>query len=148
MVKAMNTVANQVLEYLYRPRVVARGLQGAMAAARLSSPSCPSWEWRELRCSQDRIPCERRCRPFDDHGISDTVRHRSHYGRAPGAKLDALNLGRRLFCHSERLRFTVSTQEGIESAGCQNSREYHTATMTGRTPFSGGATKSLWVLRC
>ena len=35
--------------------------------------------------------------------------------------MDALNLGRRLFCHSERLRFTVSTQEGIESAGCQNS---------------------------
>jgi hypothetical protein len=42
-------------------------------------------------------------------------------GGAPGAKLDALSLARRLFRHSERLRFTVSTQEGGETTGCQDS---------------------------
>ena len=42
-------------------------------------------------------------------------------GREPGAKLEVLNLGRRLFRHSERLRFTLLTQAGAEATGCQES---------------------------
>jgi hypothetical protein len=135
MVKPMNAVAGQALEYLYQPSD-RKGVPDAIQVAGqwlqeiFKEPWWPSDSVHHLVHHGNGGSCDAvkiTYRASEAAGPLTITVFQTMFliivtvGGAPGAKLDALSLARRLFRHSERLRFTVSTQEGGETTGCQDS---------------------------
>jgi hypothetical protein len=136
MVIAMNTVPNQVLEYLYQPSE-RKGVPDAIQVAGqwlqeiFKEPWWPSDSVHHLVHHGNGGSCDAvkiTYRASDAAGPLTITVFQTLFlivvtvARAPGSKLDVLTLGRRMFRHSERLRFAVSMQEGLEATGRQDSR--------------------------